>query len=479
MSNPEYNYRVTGARGAVYECTTMREAKKLAGAHGRIQTQNKSRYDEEAGDAEYLANSLRQYVVPDDVLPTHAFSMTKVDKLGINTKTEYMTPAGVFMYPLTESYLDALLRNMLPYVSNSPYVQLAELRGDSDQWLIFAQGKDTKKGPRGANNLTEDRVQKLEESLLDMVFNAKAERHSDLSNLREALMEAEPLRDMVKRKVPFRLPEFNTDSLVWEMSRRVAIALVGKGNTRRNAVAIAWNSVLRKLGFVGAVDFGYGIIHPSEPQQLVAFSPKAYKLIDSFNTESLRRSGRKGEISRRATLQMARSPSTSIQKLTELASSTDPNIKRLVAGNPNTPTAVLDAIVADSILSNKSHFNANKEALQEVADNPNASRKALNLLSTEPDILTRIGVVQHENTSSITLTRLLRAEEDLEVVNALLDRPDMDRLKVRKALAKSKFASDSARLTKGWLKRRIQDRRLSRIADREIEEQEERERDKA
>ena len=34
---PKYRYRVTGARGAVYETTTLREAKRMAGKHGVIE----------------------------------------------------------------------------------------------------------------------------------------------------------------------------------------------------------------------------------------------------------------------------------------------------------------------------------------------------------------------------------------------------------------------------------------------------------
>ena len=64
-----------------------------------------SRYKKETGKSSWGAEDLKKYLpkTPDgpENLPQYAFTMTQLNKVGVNPKSEYNTPLGVYFYPLT------------------------------------------------------------------------------------------------------------------------------------------------------------------------------------------------------------------------------------------------------------------------------------------------------------------------------------------------------------------------------------------
>lgn len=59
------------------------------------------------------------------------FSMTALNKLGVNPKSQYNTPLGIYCYPLTAKYKEHLLKGTLPFAGNQPYVQLFKIKSDA------------------------------------------------------------------------------------------------------------------------------------------------------------------------------------------------------------------------------------------------------------------------------------------------------------------------------------------------------------
>lgn len=419
----DFQFRVTGARGAIYECSTMHEAEKLAGVHGTISTRNMGRYERETGDKGYLANSVEQYVVDDDTLPTHAFSMTKVNKLGINTKTSYQTPAGIYFYPLNETFYNQLLEDGLPFVSSAPYVQLVELMGDAEDWLIFKGtpiiadlvsgahegvdnqspervlevakilseyviGLDHKQGPGSNHELWQLQGKLQKEIKLWKLYRKRAEENGTF------FPDSHPLLNAM-RKSGFEKPLGSTDVDIWAMTWYVTQVLTSR-DTRKNEAAIVWSRLMRLIGIIGALDMGYGVIHPSEPTQAVAFTPKAYRLIDSFKTSQLRRAGRKGEPTTYDKMNLAGTLS-SPRRLMELALDPDTAVQAMVALNNNAPAEVLDSL----------SFSNSPSILSTVAGNPNTSAKTLDRLSRHPALAVRKEVAMHPNTSEATIIEML------------------------------------------------------------------------
>lgn len=56
--------------------------------------------------------------------PKFFFTMTEINKVGINPQSGYATPLGVFCYPLTPEYYERLVRGTLPFAGTKPYVTL-------------------------------------------------------------------------------------------------------------------------------------------------------------------------------------------------------------------------------------------------------------------------------------------------------------------------------------------------------------------
>lgn len=51
------------------------------------------------------------------------FSMTEINKLGINPKSVYNTPLGIYSYPFSEQYKALLKTGKLPFATDKKYIQ--------------------------------------------------------------------------------------------------------------------------------------------------------------------------------------------------------------------------------------------------------------------------------------------------------------------------------------------------------------------
>lgn len=202
-----------------------------------------------------------------------AFTMTSIPKIGLNPKTKYNTPAGVYFYPLTQDYYEMLIENQLPFVSNSPYCGLVKLNwSDKSKWLIFS---DT--GEVGVQ--TKEALNKAREILTNKL--------GDPEEFRKLEQEA--------KERGLHYEGFGNDGKIFDLTYFVSRDLARKTNTRPT---IAWTEVLRELGYIGVYDYGAGVIHSSERTQLVCLDNTAYQKINVYSTKDIRRDTayEKGEI---------------------------------------------------------------------------------------------------------------------------------------------------------------------------------------
>src|SRR5574337_1380847 len=59
--------------------------------------------------------------------PKFFFTMTEINKVGVNPQSGYSTPLGVYCYPLTKEYYHKLIAGTLPFAGDKPYVNVFTL----------------------------------------------------------------------------------------------------------------------------------------------------------------------------------------------------------------------------------------------------------------------------------------------------------------------------------------------------------------
>ena len=203
-----------------------------------------TRYEEETGEGYDVSEEIEQ-LVSTDVPAPYAFTMTQIQKVGINPMTDYDTPAGVYAYPLNRDYYNKLIKNDLPFATNAPYCNVLKLNLDR-KWLIVGK----KGGRAGMKDVLEVQKKVGPEVSKRATIEGK---HYDMNN---------------GSKI-FDLTYFATVDLENSTSR--------------------WNQLLRSFGYVGVYDSGYQVIHPNEPTQLVCLDPSSYQWLNTYETRAVRK----------------------------------------------------------------------------------------------------------------------------------------------------------------------------------------------
>jgi hypothetical protein len=162
--------------------------------------------------------------------PKFFFTMTSINKIGINPQSQYNTPIGIYSYPLTQEYYEKLIKSKLPFAGNQRYINLFSI-SDSVNNLSYY------------DNLSSD--------------------YKKLSQIYDNIEEvAKNAFDTAYKK--------NIVSKFWNLTRILS------------KTPIKWNALLRNLGYTNFYDPGDGIIHTNEPTQFVVLDPRIIIPIESF-----------------------------------------------------------------------------------------------------------------------------------------------------------------------------------------------------
>lgn len=162
--------------------------------------------------------------------PKFFFTMTSINKIGINPQSTYNTPIGIYSYPLTQEYYEKLVKNKLPFAGNQRYINLFSI---SDS----------------VNNL----------SYYDNLLSDYKKLSQIYDNIEEV---AENAFDTAYKR--------NDVSKFWNLTRILS------------KTPIKWNALLRNLGYTNFYDPGDGVIHTNEPTQFVVLDPRIIIPIESF-----------------------------------------------------------------------------------------------------------------------------------------------------------------------------------------------------
>ena len=191
-----------------------------------------------------IESALLNYKDRDDIY----ISYSDLPKLGINPKTNYDTPAGIYCYPLKPMY-PSVHGNTIPFAGDRRYVLV----------LQYNTGRVLEIGNYNEAEYQKD-LQTLRTNIPNM-FKISSEVFDDIVDDGE---------NNARQKTP--------SGKLWNVTRLLALDWRGNGGPKSTA---GWNKILRSLGFVGAEDqYGTGLIHPAEPTQAVWFTASAIKLIE-------------------------------------------------------------------------------------------------------------------------------------------------------------------------------------------------------
>jgi hypothetical protein len=249
-----------------------------------------TRYEKETGRKSFGKFDISKYVT-DTTPPKYAFTMVSVPKVGINPQTSYNTPAGVYFYPLNQEYYNYLIEDELPFASKKEYVGVVELKNiNSDKWMKFIKEGESSKTEKDVIDLLKKMgiawPPKNKEELKARIKTQNV-KDDDIILLQPGWWEPRIIRVSLKHW------DFSEEAkmydLTWWLSHRAEQDVVSSMGVKSGNPTFTWNKLLRDLGFIGVYDSGNSIIHPSEPTQLVALTPGAYKVVGLYPTADIRK----------------------------------------------------------------------------------------------------------------------------------------------------------------------------------------------
>jgi hypothetical protein len=214
--------------------------------------------------------------IPDTDIKNCFVSFTEIEKLGINPRSHYNTPLGIYAYPakyiVTYSRETKSMEETVPFAGEQGFANIFSVKGNIIDIV----------------SMSDDEAAKYYRSI--------GKYWSSISgkSWKESVDELEVIIHLASKMANFTT---RTGGRFWyvtmEMSNLVSRALGIK-------VPVAWNKLFREIGIDGIVDTGVGIIHTNEPTQAVFFSKsviKNNKLVhNKYSPSDIDKSKNKGEI---------------------------------------------------------------------------------------------------------------------------------------------------------------------------------------
>ena len=186
-------------------------------------------------------------------------SMTELPKLGINPKSAFDTPIGIYFYP---AYYFLQEAGNVPFQEKAPYIQIFEFSKGNILDLANYNDSDF---DRDLNRLVE-----VYPNLADNIreFAANAEKAAKVKSLPGFLWY-----------VTYELSQY----LSFDPTKQFRFKSKYKVHTPTSS--IKWNSIFRQLGYDAIIDDGEGIIHENEPTQGVIINPRIVKMIKTIDNK--------------------------------------------------------------------------------------------------------------------------------------------------------------------------------------------------
>ena len=230
----------------------------------------KTRADKEGVKLPDMIDQLAGYVEEDTSgMPLNYITFTAINKLGVNPRSEYNTPNGIYAYPLTDDIYEQLKSAALPFAQNQPYVSLIQPQ-DRDAMATSHMHVDASRAAciklyskSGAGDLISDPDMSADYIALMRTTGGKDPTWAHMAGS-NSFQQAQ---STANNKSPF--------GILWNLTR-----LAAAENPNR------WSAIWRALGYDGALDIGTGTIHNAEKTQAVFFARDVVDLIKTFANKS-------------------------------------------------------------------------------------------------------------------------------------------------------------------------------------------------
>lgn len=240
------------------------------------------------------------------------------DRLGINPKTEWQTPQGIYGYPLNTQSVQQLMSNTLPFKGDAPWVHLFQVKlskflltskySEADYQRdkailqkMFPSKNYVLRAPTALNSHVH--VKALNANNRNMVFWIQAGKpkhytHQEALKVKEAILNAKPQGYSIRTNYLgtdtfWREVEVvEVDSISeWEKDAAINLPAGRLFNVTRNLAKEninKWNKLFRLLGYQGVYDDACtGVIHQNEKCQAVVFSTTFLKRLEVVPNPSI------------------------------------------------------------------------------------------------------------------------------------------------------------------------------------------------
>jgi len=196
---------------------------------------------------DYLKDNFKK---PDNLFVTFVYQ----DKVGINPKSIYDTPIGVYTYPLDFIYDE----EDVPFRGDQKPNKIKVLKQLSNKIL--------------SNELGDSEYERQIKKIENIVEESDKYSYTFKKGLKEYIKRWE---DAARKQTNF--------GSLWNVTRMITMDFYANKNSKDTGPTknnpVVWTKLLIDLGYDLVIDYGTGTIHPSEPTQAVFLNPKSYKVV--------------------------------------------------------------------------------------------------------------------------------------------------------------------------------------------------------
>lgn len=183
-------------------------------------------------------------------------SFTDILKMGVNPKTDWDDPIGIYAYPVSEMF-STYHGNNIPFAGERKYAFI--LRANGKMLELTQMGEDE------VERDIETMVAKFREAFYQPLPSELDSTREDCKEYFEGILEE--WHWMLSPPGPG----------FWRISERMASFISNRFPNRERAMI--WNSLLRSCGYDGVVDRGAGIISDNEPAQALFLSISSFEVL--------------------------------------------------------------------------------------------------------------------------------------------------------------------------------------------------------
>lgn len=267
-------------------------------------------------------------------------SLTAIDKLGINPKSKYNTPLGIYSYPanyVIREVMDNAKLDTLPFAGEQPYVN-----------IFSAQGNVIDLG-----TITDVEVSNLYKKIAAVYHSLTG--HSWKQDMDE-------VEEIINNATQHARVKSLPGGQLWYVTKMLAKHFKVPWET---TAPVAWNKLFREIGVDGAIDMGNGIIHTNESTQAVFFSTKAItnvnRVLNKYSPDAVTQGVERGETQKQTAAELiAMHTNTTDQQKIDIINTKGSEFLKYVKH----PSEAVQQAAIDDVVYNIKYINNPTESIQ-------------------------------------------------------------------------------------------------------------------